>query len=335
MLSRGAISAAIPEIKMRAVEYLSKPYASVEEANAGIAGLEEFYKNNYNVYYNANSEKIKTAVEELQAYFASASFPTQKFNWDTHPDNAQHKFSAGCLRCHDGKHLTISGEAVRLECNLCHSIPVFTDASAFLANIEVSSGPEPDSHRSTNWIALHRDAFDSTCVSCHTVGDPGGTSNTSFCSNSGCHGQTWKYADFDAPGLRLILAEELKKFITATPTEASPSVTSTPAAPNSYASIQGLFAKCTVCHGENGQKGVNLTSYDSIIKGGTEGPIVVPGQAEQSILIQVQSGPTSHFGQFTPDELEKITAWITAGAQKLRLSLIISTTTAQFGRYYF
>ena len=313
MLSRGAISAAIPEIKMRSVEYLSKPYASVEEAKTGIGELAEFYQKNYNIYYNANKPAIDTAVDQLVNYFEISNFPVQKFNWDSHPDNAQHKFSPGCLRCHDGKHLTTSGEAVRLECNLCHSIPVVAGAEEFLTNIEISRGPEPESHTSSNWISLHREYFDATCVSCHTVEDPGGTSNTSFCSNSGCHGTEWEYAGFNAPGLRLVLAEELKKYITTTPPAPT---TGTPAPANSYASIQGLFVKCTACHGENGQKGVNLTSYETIMAGGDDGAIVVANQPDESSLVTIQQGANPHFGQFTADELAQVIEWIEAGALK-------------------
>jgi len=313
MLFRGVISTGIPEIKMRAVEYLSKPYASVDEAKAGIAGLADFYRKNYSVYYQANTDLINQAVDQLINTFESSNFPEQKFNWDTHPDNAQHKFSPGCLRCHDGKHLTTSGEAVRLECNLCHSIPVVSDAQQFLTNIEISRGPEPESHLSSNWISLHREYFDSTCQSCHTVEDPGGVSNTSFCSNSGCHGSEWEYAGFDAPGLRLILADELKKFITPTPAVPTPS-TSKPTE-NTYTAVQGVFGKCLACHAENGQKGVNLSSYEGIMAGGDDGPIVIAGQPDESVLVQTQTGATPHFGQFTPEELAQIIAWIEAGAE--------------------
>jgi hypothetical protein len=313
MLARGAISANIPEIKMRAVEYLSKPYASVEEATTGIGELADYYRKNYSVFYNANKEAIDTAVQQLVNYFGISNFPEQKFNWDAHPDNAQHKFSPGCLRCHDGKHLTSTGESVRLECNLCHSVPVVADAEQFLTNIEISRGPEPESHTSSNWISLHRDYFDATCVSCHTVEDPGGTSNTSFCSNSGCHGTKWEFAGFDAPGLRVVLAEELKKYITPpVPTTSA----GTPAPSNSFASIQGLFVKCTACHGVNGQKGLDLTTYEGLMKGSTTGPVVIAGQPDQSLLVTVQQGATPHFGQFTAEELAKIIDWITAGALK-------------------
>ena len=48
--------------------------------------------------------------------------------------------------------------------------------------------------------------FDQTCQACHDVSNPGGVDNTSFCSNSACHGIGWEYAELDAPGLAEVLA---------------------------------------------------------------------------------------------------------------------------------
>jgi hypothetical protein len=95
-----------------------------------------------------------------------------------------HRDTPGCFRCHDGKHLNDKQEAIRLECNLCHSIPVVVGPDKFVANIEISRGPEPESHLNSNWLGLHRNAFDETCAACHTTENAGGTDNSSFCSNS-------------------------------------------------------------------------------------------------------------------------------------------------------
>ena len=131
-----------------------------------------------------------------------SAFTDQKMFWDTHPNNIGHDNSPGCFRCHDGKHLTADGEAIRLECNLCHSIPVSSKAEDLVANIELNRGVEPPSHLNTNWITIHNQVFDNTCQACHTVDNPGGKDNTSFCSNSVCHGSSWNYAGFDAPLLK-------------------------------------------------------------------------------------------------------------------------------------
>ena len=136
-------------------------------------------------------------------------YPSQNTDWNSHPNNVGHKYSPGCFRCHDGKHMNANNEAIRLECNLCHSVPVVKGPNDFVADLEISRGPEPQTHLNPNWIGLHRNVFDQTCSNCHTTNNPGGTDNTSFCSNSACHGSVWKYAGFDAPALREILQAQL------------------------------------------------------------------------------------------------------------------------------
>jgi len=43
-----------------------------------------------------------------------------KVTADTHSNNIGHKDFAGCFRCHDGKHVSKTNQAIRLECNICH-----------------------------------------------------------------------------------------------------------------------------------------------------------------------------------------------------------------------
>lgn len=239
-------------------------------------------------------------------------FIDQQMKWDTHPDNSQHLTSPGCFRCHDGKHLTEENEAVRLECNLCHSIPVVAGPQDFVANIEISRGVEPSSHKETNWITIHHEIIDNTCENCHTMEDPGGASNTSFCSNSGCHGQAWKYAGFNAPRLRQILST----LIEVTPTPEPQESRDLSENPPIYQEIQSFFATCLECHAANGLAGVNLSNFDSIMQGGDRGAIVIPGDAENSSLVTIQQSETPHFAQFTSQQLEWIKAWINAGASQ-------------------
>jgi mono/diheme cytochrome c family protein len=74
--------------------------------------------------------------------------------------------------------------------------------------------------------------------------------------------------------------------------------------------IGALFdAKCKACHGTAG--GVNLSSYAAAMEKGEE--LIAPGDAENSPLVKQQS-QGGHAGQFSPEELEKIKAWIAAGA---------------------
>ena len=78
--------------------------------------------------------------------------------------------------------------------------------------------------------------------------------------------------------------------------------------------VKDMFKKCTVCHSEGGQGGLNLTSYATLMAGGTNGPVILPGDPDNSLLVKIQSGSQPHFGQLSPDELETIIAWILAGA---------------------
>ena len=50
------------------------------------------------------------------------------------------------------------------------------------------------------------------------------------------------------------------------------------------------------------------------MKGSSNGPVIVPGDPAQSLLVQKQSGPQPHFGQLTPDQLQLVIDWIKAGA---------------------
>jgi mono/diheme cytochrome c family protein len=177
------------------------------------------------------------------------------------------------------------------------------------ADIEVYRGPEPETHKNTNWITLHRDAFDGTCANCHSTDDPGGTSNTSFCSNSACHGQSWDYAGFDAPELRKILLPQL-------PTPAPAAPTLAPDAPITWDAAIGpmLTDRCGACHGEDGVMGLNLTTYATAMSGGSNGPVIVPGDPDGSLLIVKQTGDQPHYAQLQADEVDLVRQWIQAGA---------------------
>jgi mono/diheme cytochrome c family protein len=196
-----------------------------------------------------------------------------------------------------------------LECNLCHSIPVVAGPGDFVSNIEISRGPEPDNHKNPNWITLHRDVFDPTCSNCHSTENPGGTDNSSFCSNSACHGNVWEYAGFDAPGLREILLEQL-------PPEPTP-VAPPPGGVITYQEtiLPILENRCAACHGStNSLQELNLTSYEGILEGGVSGVVVIAGDPENSSIVIILTGEEAHFAELTPTELDLLVQWIEDGA---------------------
>jgi hypothetical protein len=131
---------------------------------------------------------------------------------------------------------------------------------------------------------------------------------TSFCSNSACHGTVWKFAGFDAPALRETILESLPPTPTPSPLNLTGALT--------YDATIGplLNSRCENCHAENGLQGLNLTTYQGTMQGGTSGPVITPGDADGSLLVQKQTGELPHFGQLSPEELSIVIDWINEGA---------------------
>jgi nitrate/TMAO reductase-like tetraheme cytochrome c subunit len=306
-MSRGVIDPAIPSIRQLAVSTLTTQYATRDDAVKVINALEEEYKRDFPDYYSQNTEKVQAAITEVQAIYDRTVFLDQKVDWTTHPNNLGHINSPGCFRCHDGKHLNDKNEAVRLECNLCHSIPVVTGAKDLVTKIEINSGGvEPDSHLNPNWINLHNKSMDQTCAQCHSTEGAGGTSNTSFCSNSACHGSVFTYAGFDAPALREILKDQI-------PTPPPAETMTSSASPSYDTNIGALFAaKCGACHGAAASGGLTVTTYADLMKGGKDGAVIVPNDSANSLLVKIQSD--KHYFNLSAEELDLVKQWIDAGA---------------------
>jgi uncharacterized membrane protein len=84
-----------------------------------------------------------------------------------------------------------------------------------------------------------------------------------------------------------------------------------------------LDANCASCHGEGQTKGgLRMDSYESLMKGGKDGPVVVAGSAARSVLFQRITLPADH-KDFMPaegrpplqsEEIRWIGAWIDQGA---------------------
>jgi nitrate/TMAO reductase-like tetraheme cytochrome c subunit len=316
-LQKGLISQDVPFIVEQSVELLRSSYPDKETAIDSMMLLEEYYlENNPDLYWRYTQE-IKQAVEILQEIYTQNVFPEQKSDWYTHPNNMGHKSSPGCFRCHDGKLLTVEGEAVRLECNICHSIPVVGDPSGLTTSIELVSGPEPFSHTLTNWMTLHGKAKDNTCTACHStpegyenladlVGKP--PPDDSFCGNEACHANVWAHTGFNSRELEPVLEAQLY-FLQNT----SPFLLE--GVERNYAEIfNAIFeGRCIGCHiGEEAKGGLDVSTYQGLLAGGNNGPGVVPGDLDAS-LIFLRQKEGDHFGQMLDDELEALAEWIMAG----------------------
>jgi hypothetical protein len=205
-MALGQIPTDLPYIKREGANALMKKYATEAEAATAIAGVEDFYKTTYPDLYASRKADVQKAVAGLQTIFDNTQFPFMNVDWQSHTNNIGHENFPGCFRCHDGKHLSQDNQAIRLECNVCHSIPLVADPGKPIPPIALSTAKEPATHKSTTWLAEHRYKFDATCAQCHTVDNPGGKDNSSFCSDSACHANKWVYAGLDAPKVRQLSA---------------------------------------------------------------------------------------------------------------------------------
>lgn len=299
-LERGDLSGDIPFIRARAVDLLSASYISFEAANNAFASLDSYYRDNYPEFYAEGAGEVQQAITHLENLYEESNYPDQLLNWETHPNNIGHAESPGCFRCHDAQHFNSDGDAIRLECNLCHSIPQVVRPGEIEPSIPLTTGIEPASHLDSTWISRHHDIFDATCANCHTTENAGGTSDTSFCSNSACHGSEWQYAGFDAPGLATMLGihqvepEPLLEDFEGDPT---------------YQILEPLFTQeCGGCHGEIPSKGLRLTDYASLVLGGEGGPVIVPGDPGASRMLEVLRD--GHFTKLTDHQLALLNQWI-------------------------
>ncbi len=305
-LQMGDISQDIPFIRARAVDLLSARYVNTEDAVKAFESLNEYYSTNYSEFYATGKDQITAAIAVLERLYKDSNYPEQLLSYDTHPNNVGHRDSAGCFRCHDGEHFSSTGEVIRLECNLCHTIPTIVRPNQIEPTLPLTTGIEPQSHLDTTWISRHPTAFDASCSNCHTTANPGGIDNSSFCSNSACHGSSWKYAGFNAPGLATILgiyqvtAPPLLEDFNGEPT---------------YAILQPLFVQqCSACHGQNPTNGLRVTDYDSIIAGSDSGAVLIAGDPKNSKMYKVLIG--GHFAQLSDHQIDLLKTWIANGLKK-------------------
>jgi cytochrome c/uncharacterized protein DUF1549 len=84
--------------------------------------------------------------------------------------------------------------------------------------------------------------------------------------------------------------------------------------------VRPLLAKnCYPCHSTAHLGGLDLTSRENVLKGGTSGPAVVPNKPADSLLIQAVSHTHARLkmppsGKLKDEEIEVLRKWVGAGA---------------------
>jgi nitrate/TMAO reductase-like tetraheme cytochrome c subunit len=263
-LASGALDVSLPSIKRKAVEALNMP---VETRASTIGALESYYATTYPQVYAANKQGVQNAVAFLRNEDFSTSFPDLQEGWQTYANNVGHKEFPGCFRCHDGKHIAQSMDvpaerlSIRLQCNVCHSIPETVIAGQQPRFTAIVPQTPPAYHTRSDWMARHPKQVDATCAACHGEVKYSAqpiASNQSFCANISCHGAGWKkyisFVEIQSPGVPPLP-------VPGTPPDGLPVQAANPAAPSGLpyllANHTGRTAEtCLLCHGAAGVKPV-------------------------------------------------------------------------------
>jgi cytochrome b subunit of formate dehydrogenase len=106
-------------------------------------------------------------------------------------------------------------------------------------------------------------------------------------------------------------------YVPQTPTPIPTTIPNTVSAGNLTwdASIGAIFqSRCVMCHNTAlPTNGLSLDSYANAMKGASDGAVIIPGDANKSKLVVIQSAG-SHPGQLSAEELIGIRNWINSGA---------------------
>ncbi|ABQ25067.1 NapC/NirT family cytochrome c [Geotalea uraniireducens] len=159
----GHIDSALPYVKKVAVELLTKPYKTTEEANTSIAGgIQDYYNKNYPKVAAEKAAAIKKAVVEVQAIYRRNFFPQMKVSWNTYPNHIGHFYTPGCFRCHDGKHKSAQGKVISKDCNLCHTVLGQKQENIPAGAPQVKNFVHP--------VDIGDEIYKTNCSECHSAG---------------------------------------------------------------------------------------------------------------------------------------------------------------------
>jgi cytochrome c len=109
------------------------------------------------------------------------------------------------------------------------------------------------------------------------------------------------------------------------PRVAAQNASPVPSTPEFYTKrVLPIFEEnCNRCHGGiNHRGGLNISSREGMLKGGHDGPVIVPGDAAQSLMIKLirHEGPADDPMPMPPKskisdaDIATVTQWIQAGA---------------------
>lgn len=117
-IAAGRIPRELPSIKKLAMAVLQQPWQR-ETARAAIrAELERVYAQNGGLDAGRR-EQLAKAADSIADIWLRNVFPEMNVTWGTYPNFTGHR---GCMRCHDGNHMTSDGEVLTFDCAQCHAV---------------------------------------------------------------------------------------------------------------------------------------------------------------------------------------------------------------------
>lgn len=79
-----------------------------------------------------------------------------------------------------------------------------------------------------------------------------------------------------------------------------------------------IQSRCVNCHGgsRGTEEGLDMTSYANLMAGSDNGPVVIPGDADGSLLVElvVEQEMPKRGAKLTPPQLQLIIDWVNQGA---------------------
>jgi len=192
-IALGRIDRSLPSTKARAVALIEK--------TSKLAGMPEQLAPQIDKLIAESAPKdLAPDMKDKEQKFASTmkkilldtSFSRPELSWKSFPNHTGHSDFPGCFRCHNGKHLNEKGEAIRLQCTLCHDLPQVRreGGKGSVASTVMAGLSPPPSHNEPNFMRDHRTRLDESCTGCHgklEFGREGGN----FCANPACHGRKY------------------------------------------------------------------------------------------------------------------------------------------------
>src|SRR5260370_24760469 len=99
--------------------------------------------------------------------------------------------------------------------------------------------------------------------------------------------------------------------------------------------VRPIFANIwSNCHGDSATAGLRVESRESLLKGGSRGPAIVPNDPDKSLMIQAvrQTGELKmpKGGKLTPEQVQSLTDWVKMGAPWPRSKPVLTASASQF-----